>query len=78
MLQNYAGVTHYRADIGSYTAFAHTAHGKELAADLRGVEVHVLYLVNPGASEFQGKRHLAWWREYVSASGGTLVSVDPL
>ena len=78
MLQNYAGVSHYRAEIGSYTNFATTAHGKDLSANLKGVEVHILYLINPRASVYQGKRHLAWYRDYVNASGGTLSSVEPL
>lgn len=78
MLQNYASFSHYRMDIGSYADFAKTKHGNELAANLKGVEVHISYLINPVASMYQDKRHIAWYRDYVNASGGTLNSVEPL
>lgn len=78
MLENFNGVRHYRTDIGKYTDFAKTARGKELGANLKGVQVHILYLINPSASAYQGKAHIAWYREYVSANGGTLVGVEPL
>jgi len=78
MLENYAGIRHYRANIGKYADFAKTARGKELSANLKGVQVHILYLINPNSSMYQGEQHIAWYREYVSASGGTLVGVEPL
>ncbi len=78
MLQNYSGLSHYRLNLGDYSAFAKTMQGKELAPNLARVEVRVLYLIRPGATAFQGKRHIRWYREYVETAGGTLIGVEPL
>jgi len=78
LLENYNGFTQYRTELPAFEKFAKTAKGKELTAKLAGARVHVAYLSNQGALQYQGQRHLQWWRDWLKANGGVLAGVEAM
>lgn len=69
MLQNADGVSQYHGRFRPYVDFAKTARGKELSADLHGVELVIDYVINPRATNIQRRQHIEFYRQYAAASG---------
>lgn len=78
MLQNYGGYSQYRNRAYDYDQFAMSEYARKLTIDFRDAEVRILYLLNPKAESLQSRQHIEFYRHFFSATGGTLVSVEPL
>ena len=70
MLENVEEFSHYSRDY-SFSRVRQNGYYASVRADLRDVEVRVLYVDRPGQQRHQGPRHIEFWREYFRDSGAT-------
>jgi hypothetical protein len=74
MIQNTHEYSQYRR-VEGFESFRGSAYFRRLTCDLGGADVTILYLNRASAPSVQGKDHVSFWREYISAMNGQLVSV---
>jgi hypothetical protein len=77
MLQHTAGYSHYQEAL-PFEEFRKSDYYRRFQADLRGVEIAIIYIRRDTRRAAQGKAHVQFWRDYVSDLGGTLTSVVAL
>lgn len=74
LLQHSESFSHYRK--WTYDDFLATSAGA-LRTDLRGWNIHVLYLQRYGRDQrMQDREHFAFWERYFHDAGGKLVAAD--
>ena len=74
MIQHTREYSQYRG-VGNFESFRSTPYFERMSCDLGGAEVTILYLNRAPVSAVQGKAHIAFWRDYIAAMNGQLVSV---
>ena len=75
LLQHSDVLSHYRSreDFGVFQA---SPGWSRAIADLRGADVVLGYVTRADQRQLQGRAHLAWWEDYVRASGGRVEAVE--
>lgn len=73
MMQNTARLSHYKGV--DYDRFIGTPAAAQLTADLRGVDVLVLYVRREATHRWQGKDHVLFWQSWFSDQGAALSRV---
>lgn len=74
MMHHTSSYSHYREKT-AYEDFSETSYGYEVVADLDSLTVKIIYLLRPGLTNVQGKRHLLFWEKYFQAMGAEIVEV---
>lgn len=74
LLQNVAAYSHYRTR-PVYEEFRGSRHAAFALPSLHGVEVKLVYLPNHRAERRQGRAHLAFWKDYFTDAGASIVEV---
>jgi hypothetical protein len=78
MLQHTPGHSQYSA-VASYDAFRKSEYFRSVRADLRGIDVEILYVRRGTARSVQGQAHIKFWQAYLTDMGarlGRVVSVE--
>lgn len=75
MLQNTANFSQYRTPI-SFAELSTTDYYRRVRADLRGIDVEVIYIRRDGP--YQPVQHIQFWQEYFAEAGGHLQRVIAL
>lgn len=70
MMQNTPAFSHYRST--DYDRFRSSGAATAMLADLRGVDVQILYVRRQAAQRWQGAKHALFWQAYLSAQGATV------
>lgn len=76
LLHNTPQMSMYGGPPPEFAAFAATDYGRKSMADLHGVDVEALVLLNRPA--LQTRRHLKFWEDWFERAGARLVEVRPL
>lgn len=74
MLQHTSGLSHYKAEV-DFEHLQQTPYWRKVRADLRGVEVSILYLRRETGQQVQNRSHIVFWQESIAAMGGVLANV---
>ena len=77
MLQHTAEYSQYDGGL-DFQKFRKSGYYRRLQADLRGVEVEIIYVRRDTRRAAQGKAHIQFWRDYISDLGGTVTRVVAL
>ncbi len=77
MLQHTADYSQYSGSL-DFREFRKSPYYRRLQADLRGVEVEIIYVRRDTRHAAQGKAHIQFWRDYIHDLGGTLTRVVAL
>jgi hypothetical protein len=77
MLQHTIEYSQYKGG-HDFQEFRKSAYYRRLQADLRGVEVEIIYVRRDTRRAAQGKAHIQFWRDYISDLGGTVTRVVAL
>jgi hypothetical protein len=81
LVQHSALTSHFRSE-PNFAQLARSANWPSARPNLKGADVVALYLLRPTAmranAPIQNRGHQAFWEQLISASGGRLISVDPL
>lgn len=77
MLQHTAENSQYAGGL-DFQEFRKSAYYRRLQADLRGVEVEIIYIRRDTRRAAQGKAHVQFWRDYIGDLGGALTRVVAL
>lgn len=64
MIQNTAGHSHYNVIPPQFQKFKKSTQFQRVRADLRDVEIDILYIRRENASSIQTDAHLEFWRDY--------------
>jgi len=75
MLQNTAEFSQYRQAV-SFSDLRTTQYYKRVRADLRGVDVEIIYIRRDGS--FQDSDHIRFWQDYFADVGARLIHVKAL
>ena len=76
LIHNTAEFSHYR-DTSNFGAVSGDQNLSRLLAPLSDVDVEILFVQRPQLLAIQNRSHIeSFWRPYVNASGGRIVSVD--
>lgn len=74
LMQNTAEYSQYKDKI-DYKYFSERPYAQEVAANLHGVKVKIVYLLRDSLRRYQGKRHLSFWKDYFKNAGAEVVSI---
>lgn len=77
MLQHTAEYSQYGGNL-NFQEFRKSGYYRRVRADLRGVEVEIIYVRRNTRRAVQGKAHIQFWRDYIDDLGGTLTRVVAL
>ncbi len=66
--------SHYRG-VPNFDEFRASAYFSQVRADLRNVQVHLLYL-NRSDQRIQGADHIRFWEDYFGAQGASVMTVE--
>jgi hypothetical protein len=82
MVQNTNAISHFRTN-PDFPALSQTTAWPTLRPALHGAEVTILYLLRPTAvrrdhTSIQNRGHELFWEQLISASGGRLMSIEPI
>lgn len=77
LMQHTAGYSQYR-DKGPYDGFKRTAYFRRVQADLKGVEVELLYVRRDVQIRYGAAAHIEFWESYFRDQGAQLVRVRAL
>lgn len=77
LLHNMPYYSQYRDPV-DYTFFDRTDKARLVTPNLGGVQVELLYLLRPGAGQYQTRAHVAFWEHLIDATGATLTEVRPI
>lgn len=75
---------HHTREYSQYTStpdfksFRNTPYYRGVRANLRGVEVEIIYIRRDTRRAVQGKAHILFWRDYISDLGGVVTRVVAL
>jgi hypothetical protein len=75
LLQNAPEEINMYGSVPTFERFSSTPYFSRVRADLRNVQVSVLYLTRSGVLT-QGRSHIAFWENYLKAQGAVLESVE--
>lgn len=77
MLQHTVEYSQYKGN-HDLQKFSESDYYHRLQADMRGVEVEIIYVRRNTRRATQGKAHIQFWRDYISGLGGTVTRVIAL
>lgn len=77
LLQHVPGRLSHYSFIPEFAAFLETPYSKEVRADLRGVEVTLLYVVRSSQAQ-PWPEHRLFWEEYFRFQGATVERLEPV
>lgn len=81
MIQNSDVLSQLRTDV-TFDQLSRSTTWPSLRPHLRGAKVDILYVLRPaslrGKTPVQNRGHQLFWEQLISASGGELVSVEPI
>jgi hypothetical protein len=77
LMQNVPGKLNMYREIPKFEDFKKTPYFAEVAANLSGVVVTLLYLVRPNAPQ-KWPEHRLFWEQYFRMQGGTVELLDPV
>ena len=77
MLQHTVEYSQYKGGL-DFQEFRKSGYYRRLQADLRGVEVEIIYVRRDTRRAAQGKAHIQFWRDYIGDLGGALKRVVAL
>jgi hypothetical protein len=81
MVQHSEAVSHFRAE-ANFQSLSRGGVWPVLRPQLKGADVQILYLLRPSAvragAPIQNGSHQTFWEHLVEASGGRLMSIEPL
>lgn len=74
LIQYVPGVQSHYDGVPDFDAFSRSAYFRRVRADLRGVEVHLIYLAR-ATSPVQGSEHILFWQRYFARQGAIVSDV---
>ncbi len=77
MLQHTVEYSQYKGGF-DFQEFRESDYYRRLRADLRGVEVEIIYIRRDTRRAVQGKAHIQFWRDYIRDQGGAVTHVIAL
>ena len=77
LLQYTSGYSHYRG-IEDFAAFRSTPYYRKVRADLRGVDVDILYVQRDKQIELGSRRLVRFWEDYFADQGASIARVHPV
>ena len=77
MLQHTVEFSQYKGGL-DFQEFRKSDYYHRFRADLRGVEVEIIYVRRDTRRAVQGKAHILFWRDYIRDQGGAVTRVIPL
>ena len=77
MLQHTTEYSQYNSDL-DFQEFRKSGFYRRLQADLRGVEVEIIYIRRDTRRAAQGKAHVQFWRDYIHDLGGAVTRIVAL
>lgn len=81
MIQHSDALSQFRSDM-SFAQLSNSAIWPQLRAQLHGAETKILYVMRPsamrGSRPIQSRGHQVFWEQVIGASGGELLSIEPI
>ncbi len=77
MIEHTIRYSHYKNDL-SYKNISSTPYIKQLKSHLQKTSVQIMYILREKDTSIQNRKHILFWENFISASGGQITKVESI